>query len=78
MGDADMDLAEELTPYATAFRYPGDILEPNPLDAKEAFHLAEKVLGFILNKLPERYREVAATQTSVSGEAPLPMSDQDK
>jgi len=50
--DALMDIAEVLTPYATAFRYPGDVLEPDPLDAGEALDLAEKVFGFVLEKLP--------------------------
>ena len=26
-----LDAAERLTPYATLFRYPGDILEPDPV-----------------------------------------------
>jgi len=49
-----MDLADVLTPYVIAFRYPGDVLEPEIADAREALELAEKVLGFIENKLPDR------------------------
>jgi len=35
--DVLVNMAEVLTPYATAFRYPCDLLEPAPVDAKEAF-----------------------------------------
>jgi len=48
-----MDLADILTPYVIAFRYPGDVLEPEIADAREALELAEKVLDFILTKVPE-------------------------
>ena len=40
-----LDLAEILTPYATAFRYPGDALEPDPIDAAEASQASEKYLS---------------------------------
>jgi len=33
------DAAEILTPFATEFRYPGDILEPSPSDTDEAYKL---------------------------------------
>jgi len=54
--DALVEISEILTPYATAFRYPGDVLEPDPLDAEEALVLAEKVFGFVLEKLPDAIR----------------------
>ena len=47
------DPADLLTPYAIAFRYPGDVLEPEPADVKEALEAAEKVLKFVLAQLPE-------------------------
>jgi len=47
------DISEILTPYATAFRYPGDVLEPDPSDAEEAFRLAGVVLDFVLQRMPE-------------------------
>jgi len=54
MGDAKaVDIAEVLTPYATAFRYPGDVLEPAPVDAEEALTLAEQLFAFVLEKLPK-------------------------
>lgn len=48
-----IDISEILTPYATAFRYPGDVLEPDPSDAEEAFRLAGVVLDFVLQRMPE-------------------------
>jgi HEPN domain-containing protein len=46
------DGADLLTPYATAFRYPGDVLEPDPADADEALQLARKVVEFVKEKIP--------------------------
>lgn len=47
------DVADILTPFATAFRYPGDVLEPEPADAEEAYRLANQVLDFIVQKMPD-------------------------
>jgi HEPN domain-containing protein len=47
-----MDIADLLTPYAVAFRYPGELLEPSREDAQEALNAAEKVLDFVLARLP--------------------------
>jgi len=44
--------ADILTPYATAFRYPGDLLEPEPADADEALLLAREVIDFVTAKMP--------------------------
>lgn len=54
------DVAEVLTPYATAFRYPGDVLEPDPSDVEEAIRLAEFAMNFILQRMPDevkRYKD---------------------
>jgi HEPN domain-containing protein len=45
------DAAELLTPFATEFRYPGDIIEPDPSDALEAQKAAEYVLLFVCSRL---------------------------
>jgi len=45
------DAADLLTPYATAFRYPGDILEPSPEDVSEALAVAAQVLDLVRSKL---------------------------
>lgn len=47
------DAAELLTPLATEFRYPGDILEPDPSDAEEAYIAAEYVVRFVSSRLPD-------------------------
>jgi len=47
-----MDISPILTPYAIAFRYPGDVIEPDPLDADEALRLAVDVFDFVLNRMP--------------------------
>lgn len=39
-----------LSPYATEFRYPGVILDPDIADVHEAIIIAEKILLFVLNK----------------------------
>jgi len=46
--------------YCSAFRYPGDILEPSAVDAEEALQLSGKILEFVLNKLPEDLRDKAS------------------
>ncbi|MFZ5759482.1 MAG: HEPN domain-containing protein [Thermodesulfobacteriota bacterium] len=45
------DAAEFLTPFATEFRYPGDILEPEPADAEDAYNLAKRVVNFVESRL---------------------------
>jgi len=47
-----MDMADILTPYATAFRYPGDVLEPELADVLEALQLAQKILEYVEGKIP--------------------------
>ncbi|MBN2886407.1 MAG: hypothetical protein JXM75_06865 [Chromatiaceae bacterium] len=49
--------AEFLTPFATAFRYPGDALDPDPDDVAKAIALAETVLNFVLTRMPETVRK---------------------
>jgi HEPN domain-containing protein len=46
-----LDYADLLTPYATAFRYPGDFFEPEIDDVKEALHAAEQVLSTVKMRL---------------------------
>lgn len=48
--------AEILTPYVTAFRYPGDYFEPEMEDVREAFRLAKEVLEFVSLLLAETDR----------------------
>jgi len=48
-----MEISEILTPYAIAFRYPGDMLVPEIVDVEEAIELSEKVLDFVEDKFKE-------------------------
>ncbi len=50
------DIADILTPYAIAFRYPGDVLEPDLADAEEAFNHASFVLDFVVKRVPNGVR----------------------
>jgi hypothetical protein len=51
-----LDAAERLTPYATLFRYPGDILEPDPIEFEQALTDAEQFYAYILETLPQEVR----------------------
>ncbi len=47
--------AEVLTPYATEFRYPSDIVEPEIAEAEEALEMANSVLNFVIKLLPDKF-----------------------
>ena len=49
-----MEAAITLTPYATAYRYPGEsaVLEPSRPEFDEALKLATKLVNFILPLMP--------------------------
>ncbi len=51
-----------LTPYAIAFRYPGDVIQPDPQDADEALRLAVEVFDFVLNKMPDDIKKALLEQ----------------
>lgn len=44
--------ARILTPLAVEFRYPGDFVEPEEDEYREAFEAAEKLYRLVLQKLP--------------------------
>lgn len=44
------DIGMNLTPFATFFRYPGHIIEPDIEDVNEAIIIAEKIFHFVKNK----------------------------
>ncbi|MGB9902918.1 HEPN domain-containing protein [Methanothrix sp.] len=50
------EAAKILTPYATEFRYPGDVLEPERREAEQALAQAEALVNFIVRRLPEEVR----------------------
>lgn len=45
------EAAEVLTPYATEYRYPDDVLEPDLSEYEEAFKLSCKIYDFVLYQL---------------------------
>lgn len=42
-----------LTPLAVEFRYPGDYIEPELDEYREAFAAAERIFAFVLGHLPD-------------------------
>jgi HEPN domain-containing protein len=50
------EAAEILTPFATAFRYPGEPGEPEATDVEEAIELAQRVVDFVSKRLPAEAR----------------------
>jgi HEPN domain-containing protein len=48
-----LDAGERLTPYAVAFRYPGDVLEPEQEEFDQALKAARGVYSFVLSLLPK-------------------------
>lgn len=49
-------VAQELTPYAVQFRYPGDVLEPEQYEAELALQHAAALLEFVLYLLPKEVK----------------------
>jgi len=47
-----LDIAVQVAPYATAYRYPGEILEPTEEEYKEAFKAASGFYEFVCSLLP--------------------------
>ena len=46
------DVAEQVSPYATAYRYPGEVLEPTRDEFNQAFLAASKFYDFVCSLLP--------------------------
>lgn len=46
------DVAEQVSPYATAYRYPGEILEPTQDEFQQTLNSAGKFYDFICRLLP--------------------------
>jgi HEPN domain-containing protein len=44
--------AEQISPYATAYRYPGEVLEPDIDEFNQVFQAAGKIYDFICSLLP--------------------------
>ncbi len=46
------DIAELLTPYATEFRYPGELIVPSHNEFEGAFEAASKLVSIVFSVLP--------------------------
>ena len=46
------EVAEQVSPYATAYRYPGEILEPTEEEYLQAYKAASEFYQFICSLLP--------------------------
>lgn len=46
------DVAEQVSPYATAYRYPGETLEPTEDEFRQAFKAANRFYDFVCSILP--------------------------
>lgn len=46
------DAAERISPYATAYRYPGEVLEPTEEEFLQAFKVASDFYEFVCSLLP--------------------------
>lgn len=51
------DSADLLTPYATEFRYPGEIMEPTIEELKEGIKNAEEMMNFVISLLPNELQK---------------------
>jgi HEPN domain-containing protein len=51
------EAAEQLTPYATAFRYPADLLEPDRDTFTSAERAAAGLLAFVFSLLPAEIQQ---------------------
>ena len=47
-----LDAAEQVSPYATAYRYPGEVLEPTEEEFLQAFKAAGALYEFVCSLLP--------------------------
>ncbi len=50
------ETSEILTPYATEFRYPSDVMEPSPEELEDALIKAEELLDFVVSLLPDEIK----------------------
>lgn len=66
-----LESAERVTPYATAYRYPDEILEPEQEEFEQALAAAEEICTSVLSALPERVHPAssnAESQREIAGD----------
>ncbi len=62
-----LEAAECVTPYATAYRYPGEILEPEEGEFETARDAAAGLVAFVLRVLPEDVHPGAEARELLAG-----------
>jgi HEPN domain-containing protein len=50
------ETSEILTPYATEFRYPSDVMQPNPEELEDALIRAEELFNFVISLLADKIK----------------------
>jgi HEPN domain-containing protein len=50
------EASELLTPYATEFRYPSDVMNPTDEELTEALEKAEEIFKFVVSLLPDEIK----------------------
>jgi HEPN domain-containing protein len=50
------ETSEMLTPYATEFRYPSDVMQPTSEELENALIKAEEFFNFVLSLLPDQIK----------------------
>jgi HEPN domain-containing protein len=56
------DVAEQVSPYATAYRYPGEVLEPDESEYQQAFKSASGLYNFVCTLLPPELSVAPSTR----------------
>lgn len=51
------DAAEILTPYATEFRYPGDIMDPTKEEMEQGIKNAEEIVNYVISLLSDELQK---------------------
>ncbi len=57
--EAYQETSEVLTPYATEFRYPSDVMEPTSEELENALNKADELFNFVISLLPDEIKESA-------------------
>jgi HEPN domain-containing protein len=52
------DAADVLTPYATEFRYPGDIMDPTDEEMDQGIKNAEEILHYVISLLTDDLQKI--------------------
>ena len=65
-----LEAAERVTPYATAYRYPDEVLEPEEGEFETARDAAAGLVAFVLSVLPWTVHPGAEASDTLAGASP--------